>query len=185
PQEAALANEEAWCATLGKPDETDTNGATNEEVDFRIQQALGEETHWVLIGGPPCQAYSLVGRARRQETVLDEEKDKRVGLYKEYLRIIAAHRPAVFIMENVKGMLSAKTNEDRIFTKIFRDLSDPIRAIEFEEAGHEIPNDRPTYRIYSLASAPVEFDDLGNPRHAPKDFIIKAEDYGVPQKRHR
>lgn len=185
PQEAALANEEAWCATLGKPDETDTNGVTNEEVDFRIQQALGDETHWVLIGGPPCQAYSLVGRARRQETVLDEEKDKRVGLYKEYLRIIAVHRPAVFIMENVKGLLSAKTNEETIFTKIHRDLSDPIRAIEFEEAGHEIPDDRPTYRIYSLVSAPNGLDERGTPTYKPTDFIIKAEDYGVPQKRHR
>lgn len=186
PVQANLADDEAWCATLGAPDENDTNGASDEEVDSRIRTALNGERQWVLIGGPPCQAYSLVGRSRRQERILDESKDKRVGLYKEYLRIIAVHSPAVFIMENVKGLLSAKTDEDSIFIKISRDLSDPIRAIQFEEAADQLPpDDRPTYRIYSLTKAPNGYDALGNPVYRPSDFVIKAENYGVPQKRHR
>ncbi|WP_435524601.1 DNA cytosine methyltransferase [Chryseobacterium indoltheticum] len=40
-------------------------------------------------------------------------------MYKEYLRIIAVHKPAVFVMENVKGILSARTENNQIFNKIF------------------------------------------------------------------
>jgi DNA (cytosine-5)-methyltransferase 1 len=81
PIQAQLASEEAWCGTLGTPDETETNGVSNEEVDERIRIALNGNQNWVLIGGPPCQAYSLVGRARRKEIILDGATDKRVGLY--------------------------------------------------------------------------------------------------------
>jgi len=185
PDEARLADEEAWCATLGEPDEEDKNAASDEEVDHRIRSVLGNERRWVLIGGPPCQAYSLVGRSRRQERILDEERDKRVGLYKEYLRIIAVHNPAVFVMENVKGLLSARTEQEHIFPRIIADLSDPIRAYQHEEVGEDIADDRPTYRIFSLTVPPRNIDMFGNPEFDPRDFIIKAEEYGVPQKRHR
>lgn len=128
--------------------------------------------------GPPCQAYSLVGRSRRQETILDEAKDNRVGLYKEYLRIIAAHEPAVFVMENVKGLLSARTENQSIFAKILQDLHDPM--IPFVEVPAE---DRVRYRVYSL-STDVNVRDLitNDPIFKPQDFIIKSENYGVPQR---
>lgn len=185
PEQAESADLEACCGTLGDPDEGDTNGITNEEVDNRIQNALGDHTNWVLIGGPPCQAYSLVGRSRRQEKILDEAKDKRVGLYKEYLRIIAVHTPAVFVMENVKGLLSAKTEDVLIFSKILEDLSDPVTACISE--GEILDNNQPhfRYRIYSLTKAPDNYDLNGNPVLNSVDFIIKSEEYGIPQKRHR
>lgn len=185
PEQAALADLEACCGTLGEPDEGDTNVLTNEEVDNKIRNALNGNTNWLLIGGPPCQAYSLVGRSRRQEKVLNEANDKRVGLYKEYLRIIAVHQPAVFVMENVKGLLSAKTKESLIFNKIMEDLSAPVAAYISEEkiADENIP--QINYRIYSLTKLPDNYDLNGNPIFKPKDFIIKSEQYGVPQKRHR
>lgn len=184
PDEATAANTEAWCGTLGEPEKNDTNGLSNDEIDHRISEALDGNRNWVLIGGPPCQAYSIVGRARRQEKTLDEKKDKRVGLYKEYLRIIAMHRPAVFVMENVKGLLSAQTKQEFIFTKIHADLSDPIAACTAEGAKINI-NERLHYRIFSLAVKPEQFTPNHNPIFKPEDFIIKAEEYGVPQKRHR
>lgn len=185
PEQAASADFEACCGTLGDPDEGDTNGMTNEEVDDRIQRALGNHADWVLIGGPPCQAYSLVGRSRRQEKILNEANDKRVGLYKEYLRIIAVHNPAVFVMENVKGLLSAKTEDVLIFSKILEDLSDPVTACISE--GEVLDNNQPhfRYRIYSLTRVPDSYDLYGNPVFNPNDFIIKSEEYGIPQKRHR
>ena len=183
PEQTANAAAEAWCATLGKPDEKDTNGVTNEEVDQRIIEALEGENNWVLIGGPPCQAYSLVGRARRQEVILDETRDKRVGLYKEYLRIIAVHKPAVFIMENVKGIISANTENENIFRKILNDLSDPVNAMIAE--GVIIENNIPiSYTIYSL-SAPSRYDAQGNLNLNAQDYIIRSEEYGIPQRRHR
>ena len=55
-------------------------------------------------------------------------KDERQTLYKQYLRILAVHKPAVFVMENVAGILSAKVNGERIFPKIVADLSRPVSA---------------------------------------------------------
>jgi DNA (cytosine-5)-methyltransferase 1 len=185
PEQAAAADIEACCGTLGEPDEKDNNALTNEEVDNKIEAALEGQTNWVLIGGPPCQAYSLVGRSRRQEKILDEAKDKRVGLYKEYLRIIAVHQPAVFVMENVKGILSAKTEENQIFNKILEDLSDPVETCISEGEIENINQPHVRYRIYSLTQIPKNYTPDGMPVFKHSDFIIKSEEYGIPQKRHR
>ncbi len=182
PEQFTEADNEAWCATLGTAEEGDPYATTNEEIDRRIVGALNGRTDWVLIGGPPCQAYSLVGRSRRQETVLDEDQDKRVGLYKEYLRIIAEHSPSVFVMENVKGLLSARTTDNEsIFSKILNDLRDP--TVPFVEV---LDEHRVRYRVYSLSTLPRQRDLLdGEPVFNPQDFLIKSENYGIPQKRHR
>ncbi len=181
PLEANHAKKEAWHATLG-----DGESATPYHiVDERIREALNGNTNWLLIGGPPCQAYSVVGRSRRQEKILDESKDERVGLYKQYLRILAIHNPAVFVMENVKGLLSATTKESPVFTRILSDLKDPVSAyLQDNKRNGQLLN-CPGYKIYSLVSSPVDFDIEGNPVYTQKDFLIKAEHYGVPQTRHR
>lgn len=185
PGEAARADEEAWCATLGKPDEEDKNGVKNREIDKRIRQVLGDTRNWVLIGGPPCQAFSLVGRSRRQETQLDEKKDKRVGLYKQYLRILAKHLPAVFVMENVKGILSARTKNVHVFNKILEDLQNPVEACIAEKLFREQAPVFTRYRIYSLITRSKRNRIDGSPDFEPEDFLIHSEEYGVPQKRHR
>ena len=72
---------------------------------------LWKRLNWILIGGPPCQAYSLVGRSRvigGEGGLAQYEADPRHKLYRHYLRILAVHQPPVFVMENVKGLLSAK-----------------------------------------------------------------------------
>ncbi|WP_426582703.1 DNA cytosine methyltransferase [Mucilaginibacter sp. R-33] len=158
PVQYGEASDEAWQATLGLTPEA--------EIDERITRALaGDEPHWVLIGGPPCQAYSNVGRSRVGGI---DEDDHRVYLYKEYLRIIARHHPSVFVMENVEGLLSATVNGERVFGWILRDLQAP--ATVFDELN------APGYQIYSLVTENVRKDS---------DYLIKAEDYGIPQKRHR
>ena len=58
PVQAEHAKNEAWQATLGEISE--------ETIDYRISDALGGVSKWILVGGPPCQAYSLVGRSRNQ-----------------------------------------------------------------------------------------------------------------------
>ncbi len=89
PNEFANAQKEAWLAELG---ETDRN-----LVKSRISEALNGAATWVLIGGPPCQAYSLVGRSRmRNVNPWKYAKDHRHQLYKEYLQILADHQPPVF-----------------------------------------------------------------------------------------
>lgn len=161
-KETEAAQKEAKRAKLGYSEDS----VDSELVDEWIEEALKGKDNWVLTGGPPCQAYSVVGRSRRQQNVLDAAKDERVDLYKQYLRILEAHRPSVFIMENVKGMLSARSAKNSIFEKIMEDLK------------------APGYKIYSLVREPRNklFDE---PEFLPQDFVIKSEDYGIPQARHR
>jgi DNA (cytosine-5)-methyltransferase 1 len=117
--------------------------------------------------------------------VLDEKKDERVGLYKQYLRILAVHNPPVFVMENVKGLLSAKTEQSPVFSKILNDLSDPVSAYLSEYRRNGIELSCPGYRIYSLVTPPAAFDSNGRPIYSHKNFIIQSEKFGVPQTRHR
>lgn len=181
PNEAAAATNEAWKAKLGYDDKS----AEAEVVDQRISEAIGDRDDWILIGGPPCQAYSVVGRSRRQQKMLNAEEDERVDLYKQYLRILAVHNPAVFVMENVKGLLSAKSNTNPIFKKILHDLKDPKNTVTdiSEEKKREL--ECPGYKIYSLVKEPRNnlFED--EPEYEPQDFVIRSEEYGIPQTRHR
>lgn len=158
PEDAREAAAEAKNAELGKN--------PPEEIDGWIKKALGNAKEWVLIGGPPCQAYSLAGRSRRtREALADFEKDEKHFLYKEYLRIIQRFRPSVFVMENVKGILSSQHGGSLIFERILADLSAPAEGL--------------SYQIRSFV-VPGEGDSLD-----PRDFIIKSECFGVPQSRHR
>lgn len=148
-EEGTIANKEARLIELG------SKKWPEYVVDDLIQEQLNSEKEWVLIGGPPCQAYSNAGRSRVGGI---DKKDHRVYLYKEYLRILKKHKPAVFVMENVKGLLSAKVEGQKVFDWMKRDLKDDNN-----------------YDIHSLVR-PVEKD---------LDYLIKSENYGVPQMRHR
>ncbi|MCF5748012.1 DNA (cytosine-5-)-methyltransferase, partial [Pseudomonas tremae] len=102
----------------------------NAELDAILEEKLDTSKPWVLIGGPPCQAYSLVGRARNKgNSEYKAEDDSRHFLNREYLRIIQSKKPAVFVMENVKGILSSKIAGEQIFPQILKDLSDPDSAL--------------------------------------------------------
>lgn len=189
---ADMAAAEAWLAELGAA------STPNNEVDDRIRTAIEGRTNWVLIGGPPCQAYSLVGRSRligagkngriegsgslASEALLAQyskrqqyEADPRHKLYRHYLRILAVHRPPVFVMENVKGLLSATLKEERTFERIMADLKAPSAAMP--EAG--VSDVR--YRLIPLATR--DPDLLAE--YQPRDFVVRAERHGVPQARHR
>lgn len=135
-----------------------TRDVSEEAIREGLRLTLKRDEPWVLIGGPPCQAYSLVGRSRRtnDDTFADDVKHY---LYREYLHIIEQFRPPVFVMENVKGLLSHRLAGRSVFDQIVDDLSAP---------GYEI-------RSFVIEGASL----------APKDFVIRAEEYGIPQRRHR
>lgn len=127
----------------------------------------------VLIGGPPCQAYSIVGRSRNKGTKgYAPEADHRHFLYREYLRVIGEFEPAVFVMENVKGILTSRILDRHIFQTIMQDLKRP------SVAGVHGPGVE--YVLVALSDSDGLLDDP-----TPDDFIVKAEEYGVPQARHR
>jgi DNA (cytosine-5)-methyltransferase 1 len=98
--------------------------------------------------------------------------DSRHFLYREYLRILGTFRPSVFVMENVKGLLSSKPEGSPIFEAIQRDLQAPVEALGSSNA----PRRSVKYRLYSLSESAAS---------KRKTYVIKAERYGVPQARHR
>ncbi|PKD17662.1 DNA methyltransferase [Salegentibacter salinarum] len=186
-EEWKMAEDEAWNFELPYPEEFDEKGNKkggytekeikdrHEKIDIRISDALSENEKFLLIGGPPCQAYSLVGRSRNQGI---SDGDHRVHLYKEYLRIIAKHHPAVFVMENVKGLLSAAIDGKKVFDLIKKDL----RYLNTIFEGIESPE----YCVYSFVKKPDSTDENGFPVYnADLDYLIRSENFGIPQKRHR
>ncbi|MEX0288171.1 MAG: DNA cytosine methyltransferase, partial [Flavobacteriaceae bacterium] len=166
------ADNEVWCAELGKvPDIV---------VDKRIRKALGKEKNGVLEGGPPCQAYSLAGRSRMKGTHPEFEDDHRHFLYKQYLRIVGKHAPAIFVMENVKGILSASVKKVGIFQQILKDLENPNKSLDPSIRA----NRKLRYTLHPIVMPEVE-GQLELECYPPSDFIVNSEKFGIPQKRHR
>ena len=95
-------------------------GPENNEVIFKLisEQLNGEEVD-LIIGGPPCQAYSLVGRARSEDGM---KNDPRNHLYVQYGLYLEKYKPKFFVFENVLGLKSAKKgtylhNMEKLFFK--------------------------------------------------------------------
>lgn len=82
----------------------------------------------VLVGGPPCQAYSLVGRARDKNGMKD---DPRNFLYKEYAKYLKNYSPKVFVFENVIGLLTA---ENGLY---FKDMKKYFESVGYK-LDHEV-----------------------------------------------
>lgn len=139
-------------ATLGKEG--------TDEVLQRIEASKrlhGASKIDVLLGGPPCQCYSLVGRARDP---LRMQNDERHYLYKYYLEILEQLKPDFFVYENVPGLFTAKAEGKEIFSRILTDFS--------------LLN--PPYGV----TPPLEqiYED-------PCSYIINSVDFHVPQRRKR
>lgn len=111
----------------------------------------------ILLGGPPCQPYSLIGRARDPMRM---EKDERHYLYKYYLKILEILQPDIFVYENVPGLFTAKAEGKEIFKRILKDFS--------------LLN--PPYEI----TPPLEqiYED-------PCSYILNSADFLIPQRRKR
>jgi DNA (cytosine-5)-methyltransferase 1 len=141
-------------------------------IDGTISALKRKYDDTILIGGPPCQAYSLVGRVRSRGKIgYVPEEDARHYLFREYIRVLDKLRPAAFVMENVKGMLSSTVESRLVFEMLMEDL-----ASLGTRRGHHYEM-RAIRVLDSRAS-------LQEPNQ-PSDFIVRAEEFGVPQRRHR
>ena len=164
PKSWAGACDETQCMELG------TSGAS-AFLRKRIEAIRGEHGgRTVLLGGPPCQSYSVIGRSRNAGNhKYNADEDGRQSLYEQYVKVLAQLRPAIAVMENVKGMLSARKNGKLIFPDIMHNL---------RHAGGTNG-----YKLFSL-NAGTGTCAWGEGL-VPGDFLIQAEDHGVPQTRHR
>lgn len=162
--------EAQWDAACKEALQLTLGSAEHDQLLYdRIASVARRGNPWILVGGPPCQAYSLVGRSRNAGiSGYRAEDDKRHYLYEHYLHIIRRYQPTAFIMENVKGILSSKVGGQLIFPKILSDLRRPGR-----HGGKR-------YRLIPLVERINAQSDI-----SPEDFVVHAERLGVPQARHR
>lgn len=91
----------------------------NKEIQNQIDKYLGSKKVDLIIGGPPCQAYSLVGRSRSKTKM---EGDPRNYLFIQYAKYLEKYKPKMFVFENVLGLKSAKGGHyleemEKIFNK--------------------------------------------------------------------
>ncbi len=99
---------------------------TLPDIFSRIDEQLAGKPLDLIVGGPPCQAYSLVGRARDKNRM---RGDKRNYLYVFYAQFLKRYQPRYFVFENVTGLLSAKSADGELYFDMMRSL--------FKEAGYE------------------------------------------------
>ena len=100
--------------------------ATLSGIFDQIDKRLGSQKLDLIIGGPPCQAYSIVGRARSPNKM---KGDKRNYLYVLYAKFLKKYEPEYFVFENVPGLLSATDEEDNSYLELMQNL--------FRECGYE------------------------------------------------
>lgn len=190
-----------------------------EQLHEAIHRALGDNAkRWVLLGGPPCQAYSVIGRSRmtgigskvrsssdpaaivksRRSLEARFAEDHRHTLYREYLRVVAVHQPPIFVMENVKGILSSRiptawdsaghpTHYARVFDQIKEDLRDPWAALSDDPDRPQLESLRARFKNRERAYRLVPFTKIpeASQKGDGSEFVVRAESHGVPQRRHR
>lgn len=108
----------------------------------------------VIIGGPPCQAYSIAGRAQDSNSM---KNDYRNYLFESFVKVVDYYKPKVFVFENVPGMLSAKPGDEYVINRIYD---------AFDKIGYEIRNPKDMKKsIYSSS-------DFGVPQERRRVIIF-------------
>lgn len=93
---------------------------TSDDILERIDDAVNNNQVDIIIGGPPCQAYSSLGRAKDENGMKD---DPRNYLFESYVKVLNHFMPKFFVFENVTGMLTATIGGEHIVDKVVRELS--------------------------------------------------------------
>lgn len=113
--------------TINETIDTDTMDGILEKIDSKLS---GRQVHGI-IGGPPCQAYSTVGRKRNEAK---KETDERIYLYRFYIQFLEHYKPEFFLFENVRGLLSFKDLDGK---RLFPKMEQEFEAIT-DELGYHI-----------------------------------------------
>ena len=100
---------------------------TKGETHTRIQEVVGDQNVDLVVGGPPCQSFSSVGRAQDPLSMKD---DPRNYLFKNYLEVLENFKPRVFVFENVSGLLSAKPGGNLIFPQIIANMKEHYDVLD-------------------------------------------------------
>lgn len=129
--------------------ENDATFGSSKGLDHYINKAGGIN---IIIGGPPCQAYSVAGRVRDEKGMKD---DYRNFLFEHYLSIVDRYKPDLFIFENVPGILSAAPTGEKVIGLIRK---------QFNSKGYDILED--------LSNAVVNAADYNVPQNRKRVIIV-------------
>lgn len=138
----------------------DPEYGTAKGIQYYVEKAGGHVD--LIIGGPPCQAYSIAGRVRDENGM---RNDYRNYLFESYLAVVNTYRPKAFLFENVPGLLSARPGDGSF------KIVDKIRE-EFLNAGY--------YLLDDLSKAIIDMTEYGIPQRRSRIIILglNADYYG-------
>ena len=149
----------------------------NYESNIGLKNLIGREKVDVVIGGPPCQAYSIAGRIRDKNAMHD---DYRNFLFESYIKIVKTLKPKICIFENVQGILSASPGGISIVKRVIEEFSsagyyaipDLKSSALFDTSEFGIPQKR--IRVIIIA---INKDEFVNYKQKANDFYKQLNSY--------
>lgn len=100
------------------------------DIVKKIESVVGDKKVDIIIGGPPCQSFSPLGKAKDDNNM---QKDPRNYLFENYVKVLNHFKPKFFVFENVTGLLDTEINGKSIFKLILRRLRQNYRVLSKEE----------------------------------------------------
>lgn len=127
---------------LNRPDipflKIDIHDLTEDIIDKYVDCEVD-----VLVGGPPCQGFSTIGKRISSNPNVRKQKDPRNTLFKEYIRILKHLKPKCFLMENVMGLMTReKGNIFREIKRTFKETGYDFRCVVLNAADYGVPQIR-------------------------------------------
>ena len=150
---------------------------TASDIITLIDRAVAGREVDIIMGGPPCQAYSTAGRARDPEGM---KKDPRNFLFENYVKILNHYKPKFFVFENVTGILSASIKNKRIIKQVFAalgkyyNLVDSLDCVVFNSVNYGVPQQRKRVIIFGVRkdiSIPIQdlYNGVQKTHYGPDD----------------
>lgn len=160
------------------------NDDSIDNIFNKIDEELGENEVSGIIGGPPCQAYSTIGRARNAGK---KATDGRIYLYRYYIDFLKKYKPIFFVFENVKGLLSFKDkNGNLLFPQMQKEFKDAGYSLDYRlvnAADYGVPQTRERIIIFGTKFQNYKlidkfFDELS--KQKTKNVPVKVAFMGLP-----
>ena len=153
-----------FCETFEKNDHKSICGNIREISVEQIKKEIDNKKVDVVVGGPPCQGFSMAGRR--------DPKDPRNSLFMEFVRIVGGLKPEFFVMENVPGILTMKTQEGifvkDIILKEFNKLGYRVEAKKLLAADYGVPQKRK--RVVFIGTNTNKKINFPEPTHFKKPY---------------
>lgn len=143
----------------------------NELIFNKIDQLKGDKRVDLIIGGPPCQAYSIIGRAKDKNGM---RGDKRNELYIQYGDFLKKYNPTYFVFENVTGLFSAKSEDGEKYLDKMRAL---FRSLDYETEFNVL--DASDFGILQKRKRVILIGKKGHDINFYPEFIKQKKEYLV------